>query len=77
MGSMSRSIRRKKQLAEKKAAKKRLKKLQHAIDKMPDHCGSCGKTAEPDEDTSQLDWHVEIDQDSNVKLTCPKCKGGE
>lgn len=75
MGSMARSIKRKRQLAERKAAKKKLRRLHSALDSMPDHCRSCGKSIETIGENSRMDWHVEIDSDSNVALTCPKCKG--
>lgn len=75
MGSTARSIRRKRELAEKKAAKKKLRRLQSAIDSMPDHCRSCGKSIETIGEESRMDWYVEIDNDANVMLTCPKCKG--
>ena len=74
MGSLSRSIRRKQQLAEKKAAKKKLKKITTAVDKMPDYCSLCGNTMDKESMSENMDWYVEIDSASNIKLTCPKCR---
>ena len=75
MGSLSRSIRRKQRLAEKKAAKKTLKKITAAVDKMPDYCSQCGITMDKTNMDDNMDWHIEIDKDANIKLTCPKCRG--
>lgn len=74
MGSMSRSIRRKQRLAEKKAAKKKLKKITSAVDRMPDHCHKCGITMDKQNMGDNMDWYVEIDNASHIKLTCPKCR---
>ena len=73
MGSMSRSIRRKKAKAEKKAARKKLKKVIGAMDHMPDHCFKCAKNIE-DSDDKKMDWYVEISHGGDVRLTCPKCR---
>jgi hypothetical protein len=74
MGSMSRSIRRKKAKAEKKAAKKKLKKVMGAIDHMPDYCHKCAKNTSDAED-DKMEWYVEIGHSGDVRLTCPKCRG--
>ena len=74
MGSSSRAIRRRKQLAEKKAAKKKLKKIASAVDKMPDHCHKCGITMDKQNMEGNMDWYVEIDNSGYIKLTCPKCR---
>ena len=77
MGSLSRSIKRKKRLAEKKAAKKKLKTITSAVDKMPDYCIKCGSTMDKENMDDNMDWYVEIDSNANIKLTCPKCREGK
>ena len=75
MSSMSRKMRRKKQKEEKKAAKKKLNKIAWAIAAMPESCSVCDKSVDKASMGTQLDWYVEIDSGSNMRLTCPECKG--
>lgn len=75
MSSLSRSLRRKKQREQKKAAKKKLSKIGRAIQAMPDHCFRCKKPVDKANIGSQLDWFVEIDNKNNMRLTCPDCQG--
>jgi hypothetical protein len=75
MSSLSRSIRRKQEQAKKKAAKKKLKRIGKAIQLMPESCFKCQKSVDKANLDTQLDWHVEIDNQSNMRLTCPECKG--
>ena len=42
---------------------------------MPDYCSQCGITMDKTNMGDNMDWHVEIDKDANIKLTCPKCRG--
>ena len=74
MGSMSRAMRRKQEKEQKKIAKKKLKKLGRAIQSMPENCSKCQKHVDKANFGTQLDWHVEIDNQSNMTLTCPECK---
>ena len=74
MGSMSRAMRRKQEKGQKKTAKKKLKKLGRAIQSMPENCSKCQKHVDKANLGTQLDWHVEIDNQSNMTLTCPECK---
>jgi len=74
MGSFTRSVKRKQQRAQKKAAKKKLKKIGKAIQSMPESCSKCQKHVDKANLGSQLDWHVEIDNQLNMTLTCPECK---
>jgi len=77
MGSMSRKMRRKKQKSKKKVAKKKLSKIAWAIAAMPDSCSMCDKHVDKAAIGTQLDWHVEIDNNNNMRLTCPSCKGSK
>ena len=67
-------MRRKQQRAEKKAAKKSLKKISTAIAQMPEECSKCQKHVDKANMGTQLDWYVEIDSQNNMTLTCPECK---
>lgn len=74
MGSMNRSIKRKKAKEEKKVARKKLKKVMGAMDKMPDHCWKCVKNINKNTEDSKMDWYVEISNEGDVRLTCPECR---
>ena len=77
MGSMNRAIRRRKELAEKKAARKALKKIESAIGEMPSTCSSCVRQVNKSDIQANLDWYVEIDDVENMRLTCPDCHSKE
>jgi hypothetical protein len=72
--SMRRSLKRKKANKEKKAARKQLKKVMGAMDKMPDYCWKCIKNVNDNTEENKMDWYVEISNEGAVRLTCPTCR---
>jgi hypothetical protein len=67
-----RKIKRKKELAARKEARKASKKIGQELSKMPKSCGECG-TVFNKEDKSMLNWRIAIYDDGPVHLACPDC----
>ena len=70
MGSIKRSMQRKKKLKEAKKAKKSLKHALKATAGLPSTCSRCNKSFSPDDDADT--WMVTMFESALV-LSCPEC----
>ena len=75
--SSARSIRRKKELAERKALRKKArqaeKQVSQAVSNMPKSCDEC--SAEFDKTNKEMlnQWRIAVYDDGRVHLVCPDC----
>ena len=71
--STSRTIKRKKQIAARKAAKKKSKEVSKAISKMPRSCSRCGKLFDRTNKEMIQTWMISVYENGDSVLTCDKC----
>jgi len=72
MASLSRKIRRKKELKNKKHNRKNLKKALNALSGMPTNCTDCATNFNPETDTDSWIVHFSPGNDT-ISLFCPDC----
>jgi len=69
----SRKLKRKKDLATRKVARKTSKKVSNAISQMPKKCDECGASFDKS-DKGMLDsWKIAVYDDGPIHLVCPDC----
>ena len=73
MGSLKRKMKRKKELALKKGARKAMKSINQQLSNSPDACGKCGISFDNTETEALDKWRVAVYDDGRVHLECPKC----
>ena len=75
--SSSRQIRRKKELAARKAAKKAGKEVEKKLSGLPDSCDECSKPFDRNDFGALDSWRVAVYDDGPVHLVCPDCVPAE
>jgi hypothetical protein len=73
MGSLSRSIQRKKRLKQEKVAKTQLKKALRVSQEMPEVCINCDTVFDRDIPGALDDWHIVDSGSGSVSLYCSEC----
>ena len=73
--SASRKIKRKKQLAARKAADKKSKEVSKAISKMPRSCSRCDRLFDRTDKEMIQTWMISVYENGDSVLTCDKCAG--
>ena len=68
----SRKIRRKQELAQRKATKKAEKQISQALSSMPKKCDECGVPFVRGTQES-LEWRIAVYDDGRVNLVCSSC----
>ncbi len=69
----SRKLRRSKELAARKAAKKAGKEVEKKLSGLPDACDECGKPFDRNDFGALDSWRVAVYDDGPVHLVCPDC----
>ena len=75
MGSLARKMRRKKQLRQVKAAKKKLNAALSVSQKMPGECSSCATVFDREAEGALDDWRIVDNGSGVVSLYCDECWG--
>ena len=73
MGSINRQMKRKKELRQRKEAKKAAKQIEGQISSMPKICGACGADFDNTNKEMLNQWRIAVWDDGRVELTCPDC----
>jgi len=73
--SLKRSMKRRKQRAEVKIAKKDAQKALKELARTPDTCHDCGADFDPKSDFCLDNWIVNV-SDSGIHMFCDVCKTG-
>lgn len=73
MGSINRQIQRKKNLRQKKEAKKASKQVENKINSMPKICGVCSADFDSTDKDMLNQWRIAVWDDGRINLTCPDC----
>ena len=73
MGSINRQMKRKKELRQRKEAKKAAKQMEDQISSMPKICGTCGADFDNTSKEMLNQWRIAVWDDGRVELTCPDC----
>jgi len=68
----SRTLKRNKERAQKKLAKKAMKNVSKALERMPQRCDECS-TVFDRENKESLEWRIAVYDDGRVHLVCPSC----
>ena len=69
MGKLDRKLRRKRQNAQKKSAKKQIRNVEKSLQNMPQNCHVCSRGF----DKEDIDkWMLRVDLNGAV-MTCPQC----
>jgi len=80
MGSVTRKIGRKQELAEReqvrRVARESIRQMEAALSRLSRKCSSCDAPFDPQDPVSLDRWHISVTHDSTV-LTCPECKDRE
>lgn len=75
--SSARSIRRKKELAERKALRKKAKQMEsqvsNAVASMPKTCDECDAVFDKTNNDMLDQWRIAVYDDGRVHLVCPNC----
>jgi len=70
--SLKRTIRRKKETAAKKEAKKKTQKALNELASMPDKCSTCAEMFDIKNDFHLDNWTINI-SDAGIQMLCDKC----
>lgn len=68
----SRTLKRNKERAQKKLAKKAMKNVSKALEQMPQKCDECSAVFERGSQEA-LEWRIAVYDDGRVNLVCPGC----
>ncbi len=69
----SRKLRRKKELAARKEAKRAGKKVSQAISRMPKKCDECDTSFDNSNKSMLNSWKIAVYDDGPIHLVCPDC----
>jgi hypothetical protein len=73
MGSLTRKMRRKQVLEEKKKAERAVKHVSKSLDGMPKICGNCCADFDNSDKEMLNQWRLAVYDNGTMHLTCPKC----
>jgi hypothetical protein len=80
MGSVTRKIGRRQELAEReqvrKAARDTVRRMEAALTRMSRQCSMCEAPFDPNDFAALDKWHISVTHDATT-LTCPECKDRE
>jgi hypothetical protein len=71
---LARTIRRQKQKAAKRQAKKEMTAVVHALASMPDTCSVCAAPFDKKDPVAMQDWQVEVSETEDTKIMCLDCQ---
>ena len=69
----SRKLRRKKELAARKEAKKASRRVSESISRMPKKCDECGADFDKADKSMLNSWKIAVYDDGPIHLVCPSC----